>query len=151
MAMSITKHIAAPTAEVFHCLTDVHNWSETVSGITNVEVLTDGPIGKGTRFKETRIMFKKEATEEMEIVDWQEGKSYTIECESCGARYRSRFDVAPQGDGSDVTMTMETQPLSFMAKLMAPLGKLMEGTMRKCIEKDLDDVKERLENPLSAA
>jgi carbon monoxide dehydrogenase subunit G len=149
--MTITKHIAAPPSEVFRCITDVPNWANTISGIKHVEVLTDGPIGKGTRFRETRIMFKKEATEEMEIVDWQEGKSYSVGCESCGARYLSRFDVEAQGDGSDVTMTMDVQPVTFMAKLMSPLGKLMAGSMKKCIAKDLDDIKDRLEGSVGAA
>jgi hypothetical protein len=41
--------------------------------------------------------------------------------------------------------------ITFFAKLMSPLGKLMTGPlMRKCVEKDLADLKHGAENRTAA-
>jgi len=116
-------------------------WAGTLSGIERIEVLTDGPVGVGTRFRETRILFKREATEEMEFTAFEPGVSYSVGCESCGCRYDTRFDFVPEGGGTRVEMRMETKALTFGAKLMSPLAKLMAGAMRKMLENDLSEVK----------
>ena len=64
---TIDKYIEAPREVVFDAALDLHSVAENIRGIEKLEVLTEGPIGLGTRFRETRIMFKKEATEVMEI------------------------------------------------------------------------------------
>lgn len=151
MALSITGRIAAPVDRVFAVFTDLRNAAGRIRGITRLEVLTDGPIGRGTRFRETRIMFKKEATETMEIVDFQPNRSYTVACTSCGAEMRSNFRFTPVGNQTDVTMEMDARPISFMAKLLSPVMKLMMGPMmRKCIQGDFDDLKRYIEGAPAA-
>ena len=65
--MSWNKQIEAEPEQVFLLFTDIEKFPENLSGIERVELLTAGPVGVGTRFKETRIMFKRETTEEMEV------------------------------------------------------------------------------------
>ena len=140
-SLSITKHIAAPPERVFQLSTALEHWAERISAIVRVSKLTDGPVGAGTRFRETRVVFKKESTEEMEFTAFEPGQSYSVGCESCGCRYDTRFDFVPDQGGTRVEMTLETKPLTFFAKVMSPIGLLMAGSMRKMIEKDLDDLK----------
>ena len=108
-------------------------------------MLTDGPVGPGTKFRETRVMFKREATEEMEVTRYEPGKGYTLECESCGAWFASEFEFSPEGSGTRVDLEMRSRPLTFMAKLMSPIGALMSGTMKKCVEQDIEDVRKVVE------
>lgn len=146
MGISISKSIAATPAEVFDRITDLHRAAERIEDIQQIEILTDGPIGVGTRFRETRLMFGKACTEEMEITQFEAPRSYTVEAESCGARMISRFDVQPDGDGATVVMRMESRPLTLMAKLMTPITSLMfSWMMRKCLEKDLESIKANIE------
>ena len=70
--LTVSKQISAPHQAVFEKFTDFAHVAENVRGIERMEILTDGPIGQGTRFRETRIMFNREATEEMEITDWED-------------------------------------------------------------------------------
>ena len=139
--ITVSKSIAAPSARVFELFADFENAAENVSGIKALELLNDGPVGVGTRFRETRVMFKKEAAEEMEVTAFEPDRSYTVACESCGCAYESRFDFVESGGGTEVTMTMNSRPLTFMAKLMSPLGALMAGTMKKCIDQDMEDLR----------
>ncbi|MHC4991802.1 MAG: SRPBCC family protein [Planctomycetota bacterium] len=138
--IKVSKHIDAPVPEVFRVMSDVPHWADHVSGITMMEMLTEGEIGVGTRFRETRKMFGKEHTEEMEITEFEPCHSYAVECESCGCHYRTTVEVRPDGTGSRVDMEMRTRPIGFMAKMMSPLGVLMKGSVRKCFQSDLDDV-----------
>lgn len=149
--LRVTKRIEASPARVFEAIADVPNWAEHISGIQKVEVLTDGPIGVGTRFRETRVFFKREATEEMEITEFEPGRGYVLECESCGCRYRTTTTVVPDGAGAQVELEMETTPVTFFAKLMSPIAPLFAGPMKKCIEKDLEDTRAHLEARVAAS
>ena len=144
-AIIVTKRFDSSPDAVFRTLTDLEHAAEHVSGIKKLELLTDGPVGLGTRFRETRMMFKKEATEEMEITAFDPGRSYTVECESCGCHYSTEIRCEPQGAGTEVTMDMHYRPLTFMAKMMTPLGILMSGSLKKLFEKDLEDLKRHSE------
>jgi len=62
MQFTLDKHIAAPPMRVFAAASDFRNAPQRIHGIKKVEMLSTGPVGVGTRFKETRVLFKKEAT-----------------------------------------------------------------------------------------
>jgi uncharacterized protein YndB with AHSA1/START domain len=149
--ITVSRVVNAPVGEVFRAFTDFANAAQHVSGIERVEMLTDGPVGVGTRFKETRIMFKKEATEEMEVTEYEVPERCVLAAHSCGSDYRSEFRFAAEGSGTRVTFLFEARPVSFFAKLFAPLGKLMMGTMVKMIEKDIDDLQAKVERKSVAA
>jgi hypothetical protein len=141
--------IHAPPAVVFNAVSDFANSPQRISGIKAVEILTPGPVGKGTRFRETRMMFGKQASETMTVADWNPPRSYTLECQSCGCHYRFTVACAPDGASphTAVEMSFESQPVTFMAKLFSPLGKLMMGACRKAFEKDIADLKRSVEAP----
>ncbi|MBX3403727.1 MAG: SRPBCC family protein [Phycisphaeraceae bacterium] len=139
--ISVTKRINAPREKVFALFADLRNGSRHVSGILKLEVLTEGPIGKGTRFRETRRMFGKEATETMEIVEFSPPSGYTVTANSCGCAYRSTFTFTGVGDATDAEMRFSATPQSFLAKIMSPLAAMMSNTMRKLIDTDLEDLK----------
>ncbi len=140
--LTLTTHIDAPRDRVFALCADLERAAEHIDAIERIEMLTDGPIGVGTRFRETRIMFKKEATETMEITSFEPPHSYAIEATSCGSHWRSEFRFIEDGPGrTRVELHMAIQAVSLFAKLMSPLSRVMMGAMRKCIERDLADIK----------
>lgn len=141
-----TTHIDAPPSRVYSVVTDLSSAAERINGIKSLEVLTEGDFGVGTRFRETRVMFGKEATEEMEVIDEVPGEHYVTEAQSCGCRYESVIRVVPDGDGSMLSMSIDATPLTFVGKCMsAVMWPLFKGTMRKCIDADLADIKRAAE------
>lgn len=140
-SLEISSAIAAPSHTVFALFTDLEHAAEHIGAIQKLELLTPGPMRKGTRFRETRVMFGKEATEEMEVVDFVPGQSYTVAAGSCGARFTSRFDFRAEGGGTRVEMRIEAVPVSWFAKLLSPLSGLMMKSCKKAFEKDLEDLK----------
>jgi uncharacterized protein YndB with AHSA1/START domain len=143
--MSISREVNAPPSRVFAVASDLRNAPQFMRAITKLEVLTDGPVRAGTRFRETRKMFGREATEEMEIVAIDPPRSYTIACDNHGCRYRTEMRIEPKGRGSEISMHFRAEPLTFIAKaigyLMKPLAKKM---MKEC-GKDLEDIAKHAE------
>lgn len=139
MNLSLTRRIAAPPERVFAISTDLRRAPEFIDGIKSTEVLTDGPVGLGTRFRETRVMFGKEATEEMEVVIFEPSSKWALAAESCGCRYHTEMRYIPDGDGTLVEWEMTSEPLGFFAKVISALmTPLMKGTMVKCLTSDLE-------------
>lgn len=91
-------------------------------------------------------MFKREAVEEMEVSEYEAPAAYAVSADSCGSHFHTRFDFEEAGEETNVRMSLHCRPVTFMAKLMSPIGKLMAGPMRKCMEADLQDLKQALES-----
>lgn len=149
--IEMTMDIAAPADRVFDVFTELETAADRISGIERIEILTPGPVGEGTRWKETRKFGKREATEEMEIVRFEPKRSYTVGSESCGAHFEWTFRFEPAGEGTTVRFEGKAKAISLFAKLMSPLTALMFGPMmRKCMEKDFNELKLAAESRGSA-
>lgn len=141
-AVCLKDRINAPIKHVFEVMTNIASWPDTISGISKVEVLSDGEFAVGTRWKETRTMMGKDFTEEMWVSELEPFSQYVIEADSRGARYRTEFKFkAIDNYTTDVTMDLKVTPITFAAKLMAPLSFFMKGSLAKILQKDLDDAR----------
>ncbi len=145
--IKFSRRIESPRPEVFRLFSELEELPARINGIVNVDKLTEGAVGVGTRFRETRAVFGKESTEEMEFTDFRDNESYTVECDSHGTHYRSVYQFEPVGETTDVNVTFEARPVSLMARVMSPLGWLMMGATRKILEQDVDDLKKIAEKP----
>lgn len=124
--VTITRHTTAAAERVWAVATDLENAADTISAIGRVEVLSPPPFGVGTRWRETRRIMKKDATEEMWISAMEHGRSYTAEAASRGAHYVTTFACTPSPNGgSDITMTFDALPTGMVSRVlsvvMAPL------------------------------
>jgi hypothetical protein len=138
--MSVSREVAAPPEQVFARAADFANAPRIFESILAVEMLGPEPVGTGTRFRETRRMFGREATEEMEVVAFEPPRRYALAAENHGARYESTLLCEPIAGGTKVTLVFAVQPLTFMARLMGLLTRPMIKAMAKACAKDLDDL-----------
>jgi ribosome-associated toxin RatA of RatAB toxin-antitoxin module len=139
---SCSTTIQAPPRRVFEVFSDLAHAAGRVKAIKAIELLTPGPMRVGARFRETRVMFGKQATEEMEVVEFEPERAYAVACESCGAYYHSRFTFTPSGAGTRVDMTIRSEARSLLAKLMTPLAGMMMKQCAKAFEADANDLKQ---------
>ena len=93
--VQIERDVAASPEEVWRVLTDLDHAAETLSGVSRVELLTEGPYTVGTRWRETRKMFGKEATEEMRVTAVEAPARTTVEADSAGVNYVTVFTLTP--------------------------------------------------------
>lgn len=140
MKITVSRQIDAPPQRVFEVFTDLRRCAERVGGIESARVLTDGPVGVGTRWTETRKIMGKLSSETMWITAFDPPRGYTAEAASHGTHYTSTFGFEPEAGGTRVTMVFEGRPIGLMAKLMMPLGALLCGSLKKMIARDMDDL-----------
>ncbi|MFF6783030.1 SRPBCC family protein [Streptomyces sp. NPDC012510] len=138
----VERRVAASQGRVWEALTDLGGMERMIGGVTRVEVLTDGVFGVGTRWRETRRMFGKEATEEMWVTVSEPPERYVVEAESHGSRYVSQWVLRADGPAATtIVMTFSAEPTGGVAGLLAKLmGSVGARAVRKAVAKDLDDV-----------
>ena len=140
MRILVQQNINAAPEVVFAASTNIEAWPEYFSGIKRVDIATEGPVGVGTTFRETRIMMKREATEEMMITAFDPPREYVVESDSCGSHFHTSVRMHPGREGTCMELEMVTRPMTLVAWLMAPIALMMKGLMKKLIARDLKDL-----------
>ncbi len=141
MKISVSKHINAPIHVTFAIFSDIAALPQHVDGIQAVEILSDVTEGQGTCWRETRVMFGQQATEEMEISTFHPNQGYEVLASSHGMDYHSTYTFVERDGGTLVQMDFAGAPKTLVAKLMSPLGALMSGSTKQALEADMDNLK----------
>jgi len=132
---------SAPPDRVWKMASDFQNASGRIRGITKIEMLTSGPVGAGTRFREWR----GRQVVDMEIAAWSPPRSYSLRGFAAGTEFTSEIRCVPDGAGTRLEMEVRARPMTFLAKLLSPLLALMSKVMVKSCAKDLRDIAEAAE------
>ncbi|MBV7329489.1 SRPBCC family protein [Chloroflexi bacterium TSY] len=140
--------IQGPKEKIWQVITDIENAPKRISGIEEVEILekpTDGLVG--LKWRETRTLFVRTATETMWITDAVENEFYKTRAESHGAVYITDIALSEQDGRTSLTMKFDGTPQSFGAKLMsAAMGFMFKNATKKAVVQDLNDIKAAVEN-----
>src|SRR5258707_876568 len=67
--IELARIVAAHPRAVFATVADVETWPRILRSVKSVELLTPGSLRVGTRLREQRVMFGRETTEEMEVIE----------------------------------------------------------------------------------
>ncbi|MEV6278107.1 SRPBCC family protein [Nocardia sp. NPDC051832] len=141
--IQLNQHIKATPAAVWAVLTDLDSAATTLTGVLSLERVSGEGYAVGTRWRETRKMMGKEATEEMWVAEVEPERRTVVKANSRGADYTTCFTLTPSGDGTDLSMIFgaESDTSSVLAKL---LMKVFSGIATKATEKmmaqDLRDI-----------
>ncbi len=137
---TVTRTIHAPVEAVFEAVSDVSNFAEAVPDIVRVEFLTESRVGVGTRFRETRLMGKREASTVLEVTEYVKNERVRLVSDAGGTVWDSLFTVTPAGDGqcARLDLVMEARPYRLLARVFVPL---MKGVVGKAVARDMDAVK----------
>jgi len=148
MKASASIEINSSKEKIWQMVTDYAHWQEFISAIQKVEILeypTDGL--NGLKWKETRIMFKKEAEETMWVTDSEVDSYYKTRAESHGSIYLSLVKIEDKGDSCILTQGFEGLPQSLLGKMMmGVMGGMMKKSTEKALLADLSDMKSYIEN-----
>ncbi|UGY94264.1 SRPBCC family protein [Streptomyces gobiensis] len=138
----VERRIAASADEVWRVLTDLKALPRVLSGVERVEVLTKGPFGVGTGWRETRRMFGRTVTEDMRVTVCEEPSRYVLGTESGGAHYFSEVTLTPQGAGATVVRRSfgARQQGGFSGLLAKAFTGLGGRAVAKTLERDLADI-----------
>jgi hypothetical protein len=134
-------------AAIWAAITNIESASETISGIENIEVLEKPANGLvGLKWRETRMLFGKEATAEKWITDAAENEFYQTKAESDGFVYLCTKSISESSGGITLTESHESKPQGIVAKLVSiPMLFLFKGVAKKAVLQDLNDIKAAVE------
>ena len=143
--VTVDTRVAAPVERVFEVFTDLEHGAQRVSNIQEIEVLTTGRFGLGTRWLETREVLTQLNSAEMEVTAFERNRTYTITHHKAGARIDTAFAFEPCEDGTKVRIEFVLDSHGLPPGLLAPLGWASAGKVRDVISRDLADLKAAVE------
>lgn len=139
-SVTVRQPCSAPVDLVWRIAIDLEHASDAIPGIMRTELLTDGPFGVGTRWRETRKMYGKEASEEMTITAVEPGRSYTAEAESNGMHYTTTWQFLPSDGGTEIVMTFGGEATNMLMTVLSKLTGWMSGSVGKMMQRDMADL-----------
>jgi uncharacterized protein YndB with AHSA1/START domain len=131
--------IAAPPERVCAAVLDLDRMGEWMKGLVRIERLTEGPLAKGTQFRQTRKFWGREASEVFEVTEFDPPRFFELYVDGkkgssgCGW-YRFRHTFTPEGAGTRLVLSGE---FGGQTGCMALLGKVMLVPMKKAFRKEL--------------
>jgi carbon monoxide dehydrogenase subunit G len=142
-SITLSRHVDATPDAVWSILTDVPSAASNLSGVTSVEALSDGPYRVGTRWRETRTMFGRQASEEMWVTEVDAPRSTVVEAESAGTHYTTTFTVTPESGGCSLAVRFageSVSPSRVQKIVWKVLGRFGLRAASKAMRTDLDDI-----------
>lgn len=147
--VKVSSDIGAPLEAVFARFTDVQFGPIHVSGIKDVQMLTPGGFGPGSRWRETRRVLGRLDEAEMEVTAFEMNRTYTITHHKSGVRIDTVFTFAPSPTGTVVSIEFGLNEHGLPPGLLAPLEWAISGRVRDVLTKDLSDLKASVEKVAS--
>lgn len=140
--------VDASKEEIWEVISNIKKAEKTISGIEKVEVLEQPKEGLvGLKWRETRTLFGKTATEVMWITEAKENSHYKTRAESHGSIYITEVGIVEENGNNHIRMEFNAEPQTFGAKIMGVLlGSMMKNATKKALIKDLEDIKKAAES-----
>ncbi len=136
-----------PRDKVFVALLDLDAAKHWMEGLVRMERLDNGPMKAGSKWKETRKMYGKEATEYFEVLELERPNKIVLYVDgtkgSTGkGQYMYTYILRSTADGTEVSLHGEISGLTGLTKIF---GKMMKNIFAKACAKELETLKHYLE------
>ena len=144
-AISESIEINRSPEDVFAYLDDVERHGEWQDQIVAVERQSEGPLGVGSRVRETRRVPGGDRSMTYEVTEHNPPRQSSFRVLDGPVRAVGTISVEPAGDGSRsrLTIAIDFQGHGLAGKVLLPVAK---GQARKQIPKDQEKLKELLES-----
>jgi hypothetical protein len=145
--VAVTRLVEAPVAAVWRAFTDLPSRCERLSTVIAVELLTQGPFGAGTEWRETRTMADgAEITEEFRVDECVSPERFVVTSPGIGAEYKMTYTFVPvlegrHRGGTMVTVVQDGTPTAPAGRFLALVfGGLAARTVEGALRRDLEDL-----------
>jgi Polyketide cyclase / dehydrase and lipid transport len=125
--------------DVFDYCSDLRSELRWNPQVKDIEKVTDGPVGVGTRY---RAQWSGSGPTTVEVVAFDRPRSWETATRARGMGVRFQGTVTDAGPGARYTASLELQPRG-LARLIAPLALL---AMRRQDQQNMDRIREALES-----
>ncbi|MBS4190009.1 SRPBCC family protein [Bacillus sp. FJAT-49705] len=137
--------IHKPVKEVFDYIASMENTSEIMPNVVKMEKLTEGPIGKGTKFKETRSVRGNTVNADVEMVEYEQDKLFKTRSNSNGliVEYTYIFHEIKEGTQVELDASVKTSGLRMRLTkyFIVKMVKREDGFQLDYLKEMLEDEK----------
>ena len=137
-----TIDIARDPDEVYAYLADLEHTPEWNWAITSTQKVTPGPVGIGTRYRQTRSV-PRPAVEFIEISGLDPGRSIEIAGVLGPFQARLTYELWPSPVGTRLVNRVELSP----PVPLGPVGGLLGTRVRSSVSENLEVLRQRLGRP----
>ena len=131
----------SPTS-VFAFMTDPANAPKISPSVKEQIKLTYGPLGIGTRLRETRLMEGKEAQAELEVFAYKPPESFGVVNEQEGFTITYQYTLTPEKGGTQIDLECTVKG--------SGVKKLMEGMVAGILKKEDGEHLRHLKNAMGS-
>jgi hypothetical protein len=134
--------ILRPVKDIFEFIADGEKADQWNTAVTQVEKISDGPIGPGTRYHMVRKLPWGKVENEIEITDYIPVNTLTVRTISGPTPFVYKYSLDPTDGGTRLTMEGEgdTSDLTHVP------GFVMKVAVKRGIRANLEKLKGILEN-----
>src|SRR5262249_25304907 len=118
--------IDRPIEQVFDFATDIRNASLFLPNVTKIEMVTEGGMKPGARFRETRGMKGKEHSAVIEITEHQRPTVHSASAAMMGMKATYTFRFAPVPTGTRVDMEASVTGNFLWWLFLGAMARVME-------------------------
>lgn len=138
----MNEWIARTPKEVFDFITASENAPKVTSSIVSMVKLTEGIVGVGTRYRETRLMNGKEHSTELEVAAYEPDQRYAMKNLTEGIETIYHYSFKPEKEGTRIELVCEVKATG--------LKKLMVPVVASILKKEDGDHLQRLKQAMEA-
>ncbi|WP_404406373.1 SRPBCC family protein [Jeotgalibacillus malaysiensis] len=125
MAFTREIEINAPITYVFEKSTDFKAASSIMDSVVRTEILTEGPVQKGTRIKEVRLMRGKEVETVLTVTDFNKDQHYSVKSEDNGITVEYHYSFKKTAQGTHVHFEGFADVAGIKKFLLKPFIEMM--------------------------
>lgn len=137
-----TVVINKPVAECFAYFNNPANNTKWQGQLKDSKLVTPGPVGVGSRLKDTRELAGQKLETEYEITEFEPNKKVTFKSSGGPISYVGTFTFEPSGNGTKFTSNFDFQ--------VGGVFKLMEGMVVSNAQKQFETDSAKLKQILEA-
>ena len=107
--------------EVFPWLFEEDKVPQWTGSLDGYAVLGDGPLGTGTRIRQTLEVSGHKVDVEMELTRYEPPREAESRFTMSGLDVVTTYTLSPNGGGTDLTQTLDGRASGFKARMLVPV------------------------------
>lgn len=121
-----STHIARSPRKVFEVLSNPAEASKFLDNIKESKKLSEGPIGVGTIFRETRVVSGKEATADLLVTAYEPNSRVSISTEAEGIKVDYHYRLSLQDEGTRLLWLCELKAAGLRRMMLPMVAAIMK-------------------------
>jgi uncharacterized protein YndB with AHSA1/START domain len=139
--VQVRQHFDGSVERVWEVLVAIERYPERVGSYESVEFRGEQREGVGARWRQTRTVFGRSHSQEMEVTRWEAPRELVLVATEAGGRYETRYELESVDGGTEVVVTFSvaaTNPIAWV--FVRTIGRRMLRGTGEAIEADLGEL-----------